>query len=102
MKKIIFLCTTLLSIAVIYGYSQSGQNEIAEKHSKQANPKDLNWINNSDARESMADIEYFTQKKAPEHRPGILLILTADRSKSGGSSSFLKNYIYGTTNQAGC
>jgi hypothetical protein len=87
MKKLIFVFALVLATAIIYGYNRSGQNELAVKNAKQAVSDDL---------------KENTKSGAATNRSGILLILTADRSKSGGSSSFLKNYIYGTTNQAGC
>lgn len=87
MKKIIFVFTLVLVTAMIYGYSRSGQNELAGNNAKEAGYNELK-------ENSKSELE--------ANRPGILLILTADRSKPGVSSSFLRNYIYGTTGQAGC
>jgi hypothetical protein len=98
MKKIIFFFTLVLVTAMIYGYSQSGSNELAENHAGQTISNDLK-VNSS---ESNVVLEYNKLQKANGNRPGILYILTADKSKPGWSSSFMKNYLYGNTNQAGC
>jgi hypothetical protein len=87
MKKLIFVFALVLATAIIYGYNRSGQNELAGNNTKHA---------------VYEDIKETSKSEPVANRPGILLILTADRSKSGGSSSFLRNYIYGTTGQAGC
>ena len=87
MKKLIFVFALVLATAIIYGYNRSGQNELAGNNAKHA---------------VYEGIKETSKSEPVANRPGILLILTADRSKSGGSSSFLKNYIYGTANQAGC
>jgi hypothetical protein len=102
MKKIFFLFPIVLAIAMIYGYKQSGQNGMAENQAKQAISKDFKGINKPEVRESNSDREYFTPEKATESRPGILLILTYDKRKAGGSTSFLRNYLYGNSGQTGC
>ena len=98
MKKILLIIPVVLAIAMIYGYSQSGKNELAKNHAKQAIPKDFKEITKPEIPESKVDREYFTLEKAPERRPSILLILTNDKSMAGGSASFLRNFIL----QAGC
>jgi hypothetical protein len=87
MKKLMFVFALVLATAIIYGYNTSGQNKLERSNTKEAVYENIKE----------------TGKSEPEaNRPGIMLILTADRSKSGSSSSFLRNYIYGTTGQAGC
>jgi hypothetical protein len=87
MKKLIFVSALVLVTAIIYGINRSGQNELAVNNAKKAASEDL---------------KEYRKSESEANRPGILLILTADRSKPGVSSSFLRNYIYGTTGQTGC
>lgn len=82
----------VLATAIIYGYSRSEQNEPGASNAKQA------YLN--DPKGNTAVIN--NPEKAPGSKPGILLILTADKSKPGWSSSFLQNFIYGNANKTGC
>ena len=92
----------VLAIAMISGYKQSGQNEIAEKHAKPATPKDLKNISKPDVRESKADMEFFTPIKSPAGKPRILLILTNDTGVAKWSPALWWNYQHATPGQPGC
>jgi hypothetical protein len=102
MKKIIFLFASVLSIALIYGYKQSGQNNMEVDRSIQTTIKDHKEIIKSGKSESKAFWEYVTPKKTPGNVPGILIILTNNKGKSTGSTSFLRNFLYANTGQSGC
>jgi len=102
MKKIIFLFTFILAAAIIYGYSQSGQNKLAENHVNLAGQDALKGINNQEAGESAVKTESFNKANARDGRPDILLILTNYNSKTGKPASFLRSYIYGNQRQEGC
>jgi hypothetical protein len=102
MKKIIFLFASVLSIALIYGYKQSGQNNMEVDRSIQTTIKDHNEIIKSEKSESKAYLEYVTTKKTPDNVPGILIILTNNKGKAAGSTSFLRNFLYANTGQFGC
>ena len=102
MKKIMFIFTLLAVIAVISSYIQSVQNKKADKIANQVTTKDLRQISNPEDRDSGVEMEYITPGKAPESIPGILLILTNDKSKTGGSTSFLWNLLNGNPGKTGC
>ena len=102
MKKMIFFSILLLATAMIYVYKQSGQNEMSDKLTKQAIPDDFKGINKPDIYESNEYSEYITIKEATVHRPGILLIITNDKSKAAGSNSFLRNLLFANSGQTGC
>jgi len=101
MKKIIFLFTLVISIAMISGYKQSAQNEMAEKLAKPAIPKNLKGINKPVLRESKAEGESFTAN-APENKPQILLMLTNDTGLAKWSPSLWWNYHHANSNRPGC
>lgn len=102
MKKLIFVFIMVIAIAMIAGYKQSAQNEMAEKNVNPATPGDFKGINKPDADESKANPESFTPKKAPESRPGILIILSNDKGRASRSTSLWWSYQGINTRQTGC
>jgi hypothetical protein len=102
MKKVIFIFTLVVASAMIYSYSQSAHNELSGNNAKQSASKDLKANNKTEVVGSNAEMAYSKQVDVQGSRTSIMSILTADKSKPGWSSSFLRNYIYGNTNQAGC
>jgi|WetSurMetagenome_2_1015567.scaffolds.fasta_scaffold160692_2 hypothetical protein len=102
MKKILFIFTVLTAIVVISGYKQTIQNKKAETIAKQVTTKDLKGISNPEIRDSWFNLQYFKQEKASESIPRILLILTNDKNKPGGSTSLLWNLVYDNPGNTGC
>jgi archaellum component FlaF (FlaF/FlaG flagellin family) len=102
MKKILLFSTLVIASAMIYSYSQSVQSNQSLNNAKQSVSKDLKGNNKTEVVGSNAEMAYSKQVKVQESRTSILIILTADKSKPGWSSSFLKNYLFGNTNKEGC
>ena len=102
MKKIIFLFTLVIAIALISGYKQSAQNELAGRYLKPATPKDFKGIDKPDVREFKADIGPFTPKKTSEVRPRILFMLSNDKGKVAWSNSLWWSYEQTNNEQPGC
>jgi len=102
MKKIIFLFTLVIATAMLSGFKQSGQNEMAEKNAKPSAPKDLKGINKPDVSESKTDSESFTTKKAPEGKPRILFILHNYAGQAAWSPSLWWSYQHTNPGQPGC
>jgi Tfp pilus assembly protein PilO len=102
MKKIILIFTLVTAIVVISGYKQTVQNKKAETIAKQVTTQDLKGIRNPEIRDSGVNLQSFKQEKASESIPGILLILTNDKNKPGGSTSLLWNLVYGNPGNTGC
>jgi hypothetical protein len=103
MKKIIFLFTVVLTIAIISAYNQNGQNIMTEKHSKPATPKDLNGISKSVTGESKSGLESFSSNKAPDEGSSkILLMLYNDTGRTEWSPCLWWNYEHAKPGQPGC
>jgi len=102
MKKIIFLVTMLLSIALFSGYKKSGPNETAEKNVKPTYAKDLKSINKPEAGASKADIESLSPIIANDSKPRILLMLTNDTGMTKWSPSLWWSYHHVKPGQPGC
>jgi hypothetical protein len=102
MKRNIFFLSVALSTAVICGFGQPAQNDAAGKHDKQTDTKEIKTTNNPAASLGRNETEYFKLGKAQEGKPGILLLLTAEKTRNGKSTSFLKSYVYGINGQGGC
>ena len=102
MKKILFLFTMVLGIAIISGGKQSAQNEKGEKYAKQATLKDFNGINKLDVRESKSDRESFKPKETTEGVPRILFMLYNDPGLAVWSPSFWWSFQRDNTGKPGC
>jgi hypothetical protein len=102
MKKLIFLFILVLAVAIIYGYKQSAQNEMAEKYQKPATPKDLKDINNTKVSKSDGDINSFKSEIAHEGRPRILFMLSKDAGQAAWSPSLWWKYEHVKAGQPGC
>jgi hypothetical protein len=102
MKKIIFVLTLMVAIALISGNERSEKNEIPEKIAKQVIPIDYIGLSKTDLHEAKTSRDSFSQERVSAGLPGILLLLTNDKGKATKSPSFWWNYLIAKPGQTGC
>lgn len=102
MKKTLFVFALVLAFAIIYGYSQSRQTEMAENDAKQIIPVDLKGNSNPESGVSKIQREYLIPANTTGSGTSILLILYNEKNKTPGSKSFLWNLLNDNSGQTGC
>jgi hypothetical protein len=102
MKKIIFIFTLVLVIAIVSGYTKSLKNERRVENTKPVSIEDnMNTIN-AKAIVSFKESQSAASEKMPESKPEFFMLLNNDIRLPGWSPAIRWNYNLAGTNQDRC